>query len=92
MVFRILSILLLTFSVLFMPFWLSVLLGLSIAAYFPFFLEGIVIFFLSDLLYGVPEVKFYGVTYASLVGAVLILIGIEFLKKRLKYYPNIDNY
>lgn len=87
MVLRILSFFLLLFSVIFMPFWVSVLLGLGAMAYFPIYAEVVVISLLLDLLYGAPEPKFFGITFVSLIISTITLIGIELLKTRLKYYP-----
>ncbi len=87
MALRISAIFLLLFSIIFLPFWVSALLGVGLMAYFPLFYEAVVLFFLVDLLYGAPEVKFYGIDYATLIFSALALFGIEFLKKRLKYYP-----
>ncbi len=84
---RISAIFLLLFSIIFLPFWVSALLGIGFMAYFSIFFEAVVLFFIVDLLYGVPEVKFYGITYTTLIVFTLVLWGIEFLKKRLKYYP-----
>lgn len=87
MVFRILSSIALLFSVLFMPFWLSVILVLAGMIYFPFFLEAVILFFLSDLLYGAREAKYFQMVFVSLTISILALTIIEFLKKKLKFYP-----
>ena len=50
MVKRILASLILLFSVILLPFWLSVILALIFMAYFPIFLEGIFIFFITKFL------------------------------------------
>lgn len=86
MLVRILASFLLLFSVLFMPFWLSVLLAVFFMFYFNIYWEAIVVFFLSDLLYGVKEPKFNEMIFVSLVTATIALLIIEALKKKLKYY------
>jgi len=91
MVFRIVAIIILLISVLFMPLWVSVVLGLGFIFYFPIFWEAVIIFFLVDLLYGVQEVKFFGITYVSLVISVIVVISLELIKKKLRFYPNKTN-
>ena len=87
MTLRISAFFLLLFSIIFLPFWVSVLIGLSLMAYFPVYVEAVFVFILVDLLYGAPEVKFQGITFVSLIGGALALFIVEILKKRLKYYP-----
>ncbi len=84
---RILTSVLLLFSVLFFPFYVSILLALVSIFYFSFFGEAIFIFLLSDLLYGVEGGKFFETTFLSFILAILILIIVETIKKKLKFYP-----
>ncbi|MEX2052179.1 MAG: hypothetical protein WD991_00595 [Candidatus Paceibacterota bacterium] len=81
------TVLILLFSVLFLPFWLSALIAFLGILYFHIFLEAVVLFFLSDLLYGVGEPKLFGIYIASTLTSLLILAIIEILKRRLKFYP-----
>ena len=67
-----------------MPFWLSIILILIAMAYFLFFLEGIVLFFLSDLLYGTSEIRFLNIFFISTIISFLFLIIIELLKKKIR--------
>lgn len=67
-----------------MPFWVSVILALAGMAYFSFFWEAVVLFLLSDLLYGVAEVRFLNLFFVSFLVSLLILIAIELLKKKLR--------
>ena len=85
---RILVFILLLLFVLYAPFWLYTVLILISMIYFSWFFEGTVLFLLSDLLYGVKEEKFYGIVFISFIFSVLLLVLIEFLKKRLKFYRN----
>jgi len=85
MLIRILASILLLFSVLFMPFWVSVILALIGMVYFSFFWESVALFFLSDLLYGAEEARFFGLVFVSLVSSFVVLISIEFLKKKLRF-------
>ncbi len=84
MLLRILASLILLISLLFLPFWLSVLLALLAMAYFNLYWEGVVLFFLSDLLYGVGEARFRGVFFLSAVVSSLMLLVIELAKKKIR--------
>jgi len=83
---RILAFIALLFSILFMPFWLSIILAFGTMIYFSFFWEAVVLFFLSDLLYGAREDRFFHTVFISLIISVLILIVLEFLKRKSKFY------
>jgi len=67
-----------------MPFWLSVILALAGMVYFSFFWESVFLFFISDLLYGVKEARFFNIFFVSLIVSFLTLIIIELLKKKLR--------
>jgi len=84
MIQRILASLILLFSILYMPFWLSVILALAGMAYFSFFWEATVLFLLSDLLYGVSEARFFNIFFISFLTSLLVLILIEMVKRKLR--------
>ncbi|MEK7081273.1 MAG: hypothetical protein AAB902_02710 [Patescibacteria group bacterium] len=86
MALRILASVLLLFSILFMPFWVSVILALAGMIYFAIFWEVVVLLLLSDLLYGVKEAKFSNVIFISFIVSILVLVLLEFLKRKLKFY------
>ncbi|MFA5095179.1 MAG: hypothetical protein WC447_00745 [Candidatus Paceibacterota bacterium] len=67
-----------------MPFWVSIILALAGMVYFSFFWESVVLFFLSDLLYGVSEARFFNIFFVSLIVSFLVLIIIELLKKKIR--------
>jgi len=83
---RISASILLMFCMLYAPFWVYAPLILLGMVYFVWFWEGVALFLLSDLLYGIPEVRFLGIVFISFIISTLLLIGLEFLKKRLKFY------
>ncbi len=89
LIYRIIYSVVLLISILFMPFWLSVILGSLGMIYFSFFFEAIALFFLSDLLYGVRETRLYNIVFISLIGSIIILCIIEILKKKIKFYHKI---
>ncbi len=86
MLIRISAVILVLFSVLFMPFWLTILLVLAGMFYFSIFWEAVVLLLLSDFLYGVGEIRFQGVVFVSSIIATIVLLAIEALKKKLKFY------
>jgi hypothetical protein len=69
-----------------MPWWVSVILTLGGMIYFNVFWEAVVLFLLADLLFGVREAKFHNMLFISFIVATIILIIIEFIKKKLKFY------
>jgi len=87
MLIRILASFLLLFSVLFMPFWVSLLLALAGVFYFSIFWEAVALLFLSNLLYGAGDPS---AIFISLLIYTIIFIAIEMLKKKIKFYdtPN----
>ncbi len=50
-----------------MPFGMSVILGLVGMVYFPFFIEAVVVFLISDLFFGTSEVKFFDITIVATI-------------------------
>jgi len=86
MLIRILASILLLFSILFMPFWISAILAFAGMIYFAVFWEAVILFLLSDLLYGAREAKFYGAIFVSFIIAIMVLGIIEITKKKLKFY------
>lgn len=84
---RIIASVILLCSILFMPFWLSVILAFFAIVYFPLYFEAVILFFLSDLLYGAREARFFGIVVISFIIAILLLAGMEIFKKKLKFYP-----
>ena len=81
---RILAALFLLLGVLFLPFWLTLVLGVGMMIYFSFFVEAMALFLISDFLFGVPTTKFFGITYFSFLTAALLFAIIEFVKTRLR--------
>jgi len=69
-----------------MPFWLSVILAFIGIIYFSFFGEAVILLFLSDLLYGAREDRFFHIVFISLIISSLILITLELLKGKTKFY------
>jgi len=84
MILRIFTSLLLLISILFWPFWVSIILGLIGIIYFSKYWESIILFLLSDLLYGTKEERFFNIYFISFIISLLTLIIIEFLKKKLR--------
>jgi len=55
--------------------------------YFPFFLEAVFLFILSDLLFGLKETAPFGIIFFSSVIALIFSIILELLKKKLRFQP-----
>ena len=81
---RIVAVLILLFSVLYMPFWLSMILILGAIAYFSYFIEGVILFLIIDLLYGVIEVKLFNIPFILFIASSSILFLVELLKSKLR--------
>ncbi|HPS21614.1 MAG TPA: hypothetical protein PLO44_02300 [Candidatus Paceibacterota bacterium] len=92
MLLRILAFIILLFSILFLPFWISIILGIFATIYFRNYWEVVVLFFISDFLYGVQNTKYAFLTFTSGIFALLFLILVEFLKKKFKFYPRKTQY
>lgn len=72
-----------------MPFWVSAILALFCIVFFSKFFEAPILFLLSDLLYGAKEEKFYNMVFISFIIITIVLLTIEALKNKIKFYPNI---
>lgn len=77
-------------AILFAPFYVSVILIISIMFYFSKYYEGVFLFLLSDLLYGVKNLQNHPPIFISFFSSIVVLIIIEILKKKLKFYPHND--
>jgi hypothetical protein len=88
MLHRISASIVILLSLLFMPFWLSAVLAVGAMLYFNMFWEAVILFLLSDLLYGVSEPRLFNTTYATFIISVFALAIIEFIKKRTIFYPS----
>ena len=84
MLLRILASIFIIFSILFLPFYISIILAIGAMLYFAYFFEAVVLFFILDLLHGVKENKLLGITFISLIISIVLILIIEFLKKKLK--------
>lgn len=80
---RILFAISLLLSVLFLPFYFTYLLAFVGILYFKLFWEGLVIFFISDLLYGARIELFGQMIFVSTITYLVVFVSVELLKKRL---------
>ncbi len=71
-----------------MPFWISIILALIGMVIFSIFWEAVIIFLLTDLLYGVKEARFFNIFFIYFLASILVLIALELIKKKLKFYAN----
>jgi len=84
---RTLIFFILILSVFFMPWWVSVCLGILGIIYFSYYIEAVIIFLLSDLLYGATSERYFGMVFVSAIAAILFLWLCEFIKTKLRLYP-----
>ncbi len=85
---RILAVAVLFFSILYLPFSASVILALLGMIYFPYFAEAVILFLVSDSIYGVPGAGFFDFVYIATVFSLVLLVIIELLKKKLRLNQN----
>lgn len=83
---RILAFIVLLLSVLFMPIYITAFLGLLAIIYFSKFWEGTIVFLFSDLLHQVKDNKTFPIIFLSFIISLLVLISLEFLKKKFNFY------
>lgn len=88
MAFRIFFSILVLFSLLFLPFWISIALTILGITYFDFYFEGVILIFLLDLLYGVKEVRFFNLTLLATIIILIFFLLKEIFKKKFKFYKN----
>ena len=84
LIYRILFTAFILVSALFWPFWISLILLIAGMGIFNIYIEGVVIFLLIDLLYGAEVAKFGNFTFMMFSISVLMLILVEFLKKKIR--------
>ncbi|HEU0085832.1 MAG TPA: hypothetical protein VFQ59_02635 [Candidatus Paceibacterota bacterium] len=90
MLLRILASVILLISIVYLPFWVSAILAFAGMIYFAFYFEAVGLFLISDLLYGAPEERYYGMVFVTMIFALVLLGIIEFAKKKIRFYPD-DN-
>jgi len=86
MALRILASFFILISILFLPFWVSIFLALFGIIYFRVFWEAIMLFFISDLLFGIQESRYLHLALISTIFIIIMLFLIEFIKRKLKNY------
>jgi len=89
---RILVSFLLLMSILFLPLWLSAIIAISAMVIYSFFFEAVLLFLLSDLLYGVKEDRYLGILFVSTIFSIILLLLIELVKKLIRFYPKKNDY
>lgn len=70
-------------SALWLPFWLTVALGVLFLYVFDSFYELFAAFLLVDLVYGTAEERFFGFSLVALALAFALSVGMYFLKRAL---------
>lgn len=83
---RVLAFAILVSSIFFAPWWCSFALYIVGLFLFERYFEGIFALLLIDLLYGIPEDKFYNFPLVSTLFATIFYFVISWLKRRLSFY------
>ena len=86
MALRICLAIILLFSVLFLPFWVSLCLAIVGMVFFSVFIEAVALLLLSDLLFGARESRLFNVFFVSMIISVVLLVVIEFFKSKSSFY------
>lgn len=81
---RIIAVIFLAYSMIFLPFWFSVVFSLLAMLYFHFFIEAVLLFLISDLIYGAREPKLFGLVFVSSMIVLVCFISLELLKKKFR--------
>jgi len=84
MFIRISASIILLFSILFLPFYVSIIIAIAGMIYFPFFFEAVILLFILDLLHGVRESSLLYINSISLFVSVFFILIIELLKKKMR--------
>jgi hypothetical protein len=69
-----------------MPLWVSAVLAFAGILYFNIYWEATLLFLLSDLFYGVNKTKNSPMIFLSFFISVVVLVILEMLKKKLRFY------
>jgi hypothetical protein len=89
MIKRLIANIVLLLSIFFMPWWITLLLGVIFISIFPNFYEIFIMGILMDLLYSYPKELFFNFNQIFSLGVILIFVFIEKIKKYLRFYPSL---
>lgn len=81
---RIIFSIVLFLSVLFLPFWVSAILGLIGILAFRYYFEAVGLLLISDLMFGAPTARFYNFTFVSTLFSLALLTATELVRDKLK--------
>ena len=84
MVQRITANIILLMSVLFAPWWITIILALALVFYFKLYYEFIIAAVITDMLYGVPEVLLFDWVFVYTAFSIILFILVQWLKTRLR--------
>lgn len=83
---RIFANILLFASVLFFPWWVTVMAGVIFAVFFSAFYESIFWAFFIDLLYGTEAASFLNFTFLFTASTIIFVLILERIKKTTRFY------
>ena len=82
---RIFAFVILFISIIAFPLWVSAVLAFLGMLYFSFFIEAVILFLISDVLYRVPETELFNMIFISFFVSFTCLIIIELTKRKLRF-------
>lgn len=84
MMIRILFSVLLLISILFFPFYIPIIIGILGIIYFKFYFEAIILFFLSDMIFGTAREGLFNIVFISSLLSLVFMISTEIVKTRIR--------
>ncbi len=81
---RITADIILLLSVLFLPWWVTIILALALTFYFEFYYEFIIAAILIDMLYGVPQEWSFNLPLEYSIFSIVVFMLIQWVKTRLR--------
>lgn len=83
MAFRIILGSILFASALVLPLWVSVIIGVVGLILFPSYYELVAVAFLSDLLFAVPQSRFFSFQFVTTAIVLVVVIGVNMFRKKM---------
>jgi len=81
---RIILDIILLLSVLFLPWWITIILALALVFYFKLYYEFIIAAVLTDMLYGVPKAWLFDLAIMYTTFSIVLFILVQWIKTRLR--------
>ena len=86
MLFRLIANVILFASLLFLPWWITIVIALIAVFVYNVFYELILWGVVGDLLYGAGVASFYALTSFLSTGALVLFLTAQYLKEKIRFY------